>query len=112
MTAAAVFRHCVEAIRQGSLIVRESSRDKEFHFQNWFKRCLEKTGLNFDQGGRNSYPDFALVQFTDGYEIKGLAYPGRDASFDSNSQVPRIRFTAATTLAASASSGTSCFAPV
>ena len=70
------------------LIERESSRDKEFHFQDWFKKRLTETGLNFDQGGRNSYPDFALVQFTDGYEIKGLAYPGRDASFDSNSQVP------------------------
>jgi hypothetical protein len=88
MTAAAVFRHCVEAIRQGSLIARESSRDKEFHFQNWFKRCLEKTGLNFDQGGRNSYPDFGMVQSTEGYEVKGLAYPGRNATFDSNSQVP------------------------
>ena len=44
--------------------------------------------MNFEQGGRNSYPDFRLVQFTEGYELKGLAYPGRDATFDSNSQVP------------------------
>jgi hypothetical protein len=88
MTVAAVFGHCVEAIRQGMLITRESSKDKEFHFQNWFKRCLGETGLLFDQGGRNSYPDFTMVQSTEGYEIKGLAYPGRDASFDSNSQVP------------------------
>ena len=29
-----------------------------------------------------------MVKTTDGFEIKGLAYPGRDASFDSNSQVP------------------------
>jgi hypothetical protein len=29
-----------------------------------------------------------MVATTDGYELKGLAYPGRDASFDSNSQVP------------------------
>ena len=49
---------------------------------------LVETGLNFEQGGRNSYPDFRLVQFTEGYELKGLAYPGRDATFDSNSQVP------------------------
>jgi hypothetical protein len=88
MTVMSVFRRCVEAIREGSLIERESSRDKEFHFQDWFRKRLVETGLNFDQGGRNSYPDFALVRFTDGYEIKGLAYPGRDASFDSNSQVP------------------------
>jgi hypothetical protein len=29
-----------------------------------------------------------LVEITEGYELKGLAYPGRDATFDSNSQVP------------------------
>lgn len=29
-----------------------------------------------------------MVKYTDGYELKGLAYPGRDASFDSNSQAP------------------------
>jgi hypothetical protein len=29
-----------------------------------------------------------MVSTTGGYELKGLAYPGRDASFDSNSQVP------------------------
>ena len=87
MTILTVFRRCVEAIKNGDLIHRQSSKDKEFHFQNWFKKRLEETRLNFDQGGRNSYPDFTIVKFTDGYEIKGLAYPGRDASFDSNSQV-------------------------
>jgi hypothetical protein len=83
-----VFRHCVEAIQRGVLIVRESKQDKEFHFQNWFKARLEETGLNYEIGGRNSYPDFRMVHSTDGFEVKGLAYPGRDASFDSNSQVP------------------------
>jgi len=39
-------------------------------------------------GGRNSYPDFRLVHSADGFEIKGLAYPGREASYDCNSQVP------------------------
>ncbi len=92
MSASIIFQRCVEAIRQGFLIERESSRDKEFHFQDWFKKRLHETGLNFDQGGRNSYPDFTMVQFTDGYELKGLAYPGRDASFDSNSQVPTGMF--------------------
>ncbi len=88
MTLPAVFRRCVEAIRKGELIQRESAKDKEFHFQNWFRKRLKETGLNFDQGGRNSYPDFTVVKFTDGYELKGLAYPGRDANFDSNSQMP------------------------
>ena len=88
MTVISVFTRCVEGMREGALIVSESRRDKEFHFQNWFKERLEETGLNFDQSGRNSYPDFTLVKFPDGYELKGLAYPGRQANFDSNSQVP------------------------
>jgi len=29
-----------------------------------------------------------MVALTEGYEIKGLAYPGREANYDSNSQVP------------------------
>src|ERR1700685_2449028 len=87
-SAPKIFAACVEAINHDVLIVRESSMDKEFHFQNWFKSRLEETDLNFEQGGRNSYPDFRLVTVTEGYELKGLAYPGRDASFDSNSQVP------------------------
>jgi hypothetical protein len=88
MTVAVVFRRCVDAIRDGLLIERESSMDKEFHFQNWFKERLKGTRLHFETGGRNSYPDFRMVATTDGYELKGLAYPGRDASFDSNSQAP------------------------
>ena len=88
MTPFVIFRHCVEAISQGALIQRVSSTDKEFHFQNWFRTRLEEIGLNFEVGGRNSYPDFRMVTTTEGYELKGLAYPGRDASFDSNSQAP------------------------
>lgn len=88
-TAATVFQKCVEAIRAGHLIKRDSRNDKEFHFQNWFKERLDEMGVNYDSPGRNSYPDFRLVNPTDGYELKGLAYPGRDASYDCNSQMPR-----------------------
>jgi hypothetical protein len=88
MTIARIFACCVEAVRNNVLIRRVSATDKEFHFQNWFKARLEELGQNFEVGGRNSYPDFRMVAATDGYEVKGLAYPGRDASFDSNSQVP------------------------
>ena len=83
-----VFRECVSAIRAGALIEREGSRDKEFHFQDWFKSRLDSIGENYDESGRNTYPDFKLVRITEGYEIKGLAYPGRDKDFDSNSQIP------------------------
>ncbi len=84
MTPGTVFTRCVLAIRRGVLIKRVSSTDKEYHFQN----RLKETGLKFETGSRNSYPDFRMVATTEGYELKGLAYPGRDASFDSNSQVP------------------------
>jgi hypothetical protein len=83
-----VFKICVKSIQGGILIERVSVTDKEFHFQNWFKDRLEDLKLNYEIGGRNSYPDFRIVEHTEGYELKGLAYPGRDASFDSNSQVP------------------------
>jgi len=86
--ASVIFKACVQAIQRGELIIREGSSDKEFHFQDWFKRRLEAIGLNFDSPGRNSYPDFRLVRYAEGFELKGLAYPGREADYDCNSQVP------------------------
>lgn len=83
-----VFTQCAEAIHDGKLIRRASAQDKEFHFQNWIRARLEETGLHHEIGGRNSYPDFRMVSFTEGYEVKGLAYPGREVTYDCNSQVP------------------------
>ncbi len=83
-----VFTQCAEAIQDGKLIRRASAQDKEFHFQNWIRARLEETGLYHEIGGRNSYPDFRMVSFTEGYEVKGLAYPGREVNYDCNSQVP------------------------
>lgn len=86
--ASSIFKACVSAIKNGELIHREGRNDKEFHFQNWFETRLKELNLNYDQPGRNSYPDFRLVNFAEGFELKGLAYPGRDADYDCNSQVP------------------------
>ncbi len=83
-----IFKTCVQAIQGGVLIEREGRNDKEFHFQNWFKDRLESMTLNYDSPGRNSYPDFRLVHDAEGFELKGLAYPGREADYDCNSQVP------------------------
>lgn len=83
-----VFAECVKAIRDGELVKSVSVRDKEFHFQNWFQARLVTLGINFDTPGRNTYPDFRLVNEPEGYEIKGLAWPGREKDYDSNSQVP------------------------
>jgi hypothetical protein len=83
-----VFEQCVLAVQAGELIESVSAKDKEFHFQNWFQQRLQNLMLHFEGSGRNTYPDFCLVEFTEGYEIKGLAWPGRERDYDSNSQVP------------------------
>lgn len=44
--------------------------------------------MDFDEPGRNTYPDFRLVHSSVGYEIKGLGFPGRLADYDCNSQIP------------------------
>lgn len=87
-TVQPVFKRCVEAIRENVLIKKVSITDKEYHFQNWFKGRLEESLFHYEDSGRNTYPDFRLPATAEGYELKGLAYPGRDADYDSNSQVP------------------------
>ncbi len=79
---------CDRAISDGILIERQSKKDKEFHFQNWFQSRLESQSIDFDEPGRNTYPDFRLVHSPLGYEIKGLAFPGRVNDYDCNSQMP------------------------
>lgn len=83
-----VFEKCVQAVQSGELIESVSAKDKEFHFQNWFQKRLKSLSMHFEESGRNTYPDFCLVEHTEGYEIKGLAWPGRERDYDSNSQVP------------------------
>ena len=87
-TCADVFVACCAAMQRAILIQRVSRSDKEFHFQNWVGARLEDVDLQHDFIGRNSYPDFTLVHHPEGYEAKGLQWPGREASYDSNSRVP------------------------
>lgn len=87
-TCADVFVACCEAMQRAVLIQRVSRSDKEFHFQNWVAARLDDADLQHDAAGRNSYPDFTLVHQPEGYEVKGLRWPGREASYDSNSRVP------------------------
>jgi hypothetical protein len=82
------FQVCIQAIHSGKMIQRESRQDKEFHFQHWVRDRIKETSHIFEEGGRNSYPDFRIVHLAEGYEVKGLAYPGRWLNYDSNSQVP------------------------
>ena len=83
-----IFVECDRAIRDGDLIKRAGRKDKEFHFQDWFAGRLAGCGIAYDAPGRNIYPDFTVVTPPEGYEVKGLAFPGRTANYDSNSQVP------------------------
>lgn len=87
-TILTVFQKCVDAIQGGKKISRESRQDKEFHFQNWVRSRLDEIEQHYETAGRNSYPDFRIVSITEGYEVKGLAYPGRETNYDCNSQVP------------------------
>lgn len=87
-TCVEVFLACVAAVRRGELIRRTGRRDKEFHFQDWFAQRLRETGIHFDESGRNTYPDFPIVSVPEGYEVKGLGWPGRETDYDANSQVP------------------------
>jgi len=83
-----IFVACTTAIENGELIKKVSASDKEYHFQNWFEERLDAEGIDADEPSRNSYPDYRLVHAPEGYELKALAYPGRQADFDCNSQVP------------------------
>ena len=85
----AVFTRCVSAVRSNVLIERAGRHDKEYHFQNWFKSRLDDLGAHYDESGRNTYPDFKIMRYPEGFELKGLAYPGRMANFDCNSRPPR-----------------------
>ncbi len=73
----------------GNLMTRRSRSDKEFFFQDWIKTRLEElVGDHFSDVGRNGYPDFVLSDHAEGYELKGLALPGRK-TIDSNSRYPK-----------------------
>ncbi len=83
-----IFVACDAALTRGVLIRRPYTLDKEFAFQNWVKGRLDEAGIAYEASRRNLYPDFRLLEFAEGYEVKGLESPGRDATYDSNSAVP------------------------
>lgn len=86
-----IFLECERARAHGDLIHKVSASDKEYHFQNWVGDRITACRLDSDEPARNTYPDFRLVDYPEGYEVKGLEFPGREANYDSNSQVPTGR---------------------
>lgn len=87
-TSLDVFIACDRAIANGVLIQRPHALDKEFAFQTWFSDRLAELGIACEPSQRNVYPDFRLSAQSEGYEVKGLETPERDANYDSNSAVP------------------------
>jgi hypothetical protein len=84
-----LFLQCEDAIRRGVPITRESARDKEFAAQDWVRDRLNDAELGYLESGRNTYPDFPLTgKPPEGFEVKSLAFPGREATYDANSQPP------------------------
>jgi len=84
-----LFLSCEEAVARGALIERASRREKEFAVQHWVRDRLEDAGIPYVESGRNAYPDFVVGgKPPEGFEVKGLAYPGREADFDANSNAP------------------------
>lgn len=84
-----LFLSCEEAVTRGVLIERASRREKEFAVQHWVRDRLDETAIGYEESGRNVYPDFLLEgEPSEGFEVKGLAYPGREADFDANSNAP------------------------
>ena len=86
-------RRCLLGLRDGDAKRRidragQRIRQEEFHFQNWVRDRIGETGHHYDAAGRNSYPDFRIVELPEGYEVKGLQWPGREADYDCNSRVP------------------------
>lgn len=84
-----IFIACCQAMNRQELMRKRSAGDKEFFFQDWMRRRLaEVVGDHFSDVGRNGYPDFVLSDVPEGYELKGLALPGRK-TIDSNSRFPQ-----------------------
>jgi hypothetical protein len=87
--SAELFLECERAIERRIPIVRETRQDKEFAAQNWIRDRLSDATIPTGEIGRNTYPDFPFeVEPSEGVEVKSLAFPGRDSSYDANSQSP------------------------
>lgn len=84
-----LFLSCEEAVARGVLIERASRREKEFAVQHWVRDRLDDAGIGYVESGRNAYPDFLVDgEPPEGFEVKGLAFPGREVDFDANSNAP------------------------
>jgi len=89
----AIFIRMAEAAQRGVQMVPRSARDKEFFAQDWFAERLREANVEYEQQGRNSYPDFLVTspEPPEGFEVKSLRFAdGRPArrDVDFNSTIP------------------------
>jgi hypothetical protein len=91
-----IFCEMAEACRRGVRMKPRSRNDKEYFAQDWFIDRLKAIGVEYEQQGRNSYPDFWVggAKDIEGFEIKSLAFvngkPAR-TTIDFNSTIPSGR---------------------
>ena len=73
-------------------MIPRSKFDKEFFPQDWFADRLDDLSLSYDLQGRNSYPDFWVLekdQLLEGFEIKSLEFSDNlRKTIDFNSTIP------------------------
>lgn len=90
--ATKIFLQMVRAARRGEHMKPRSANDKEYFAQDWFAARLRAAGVDFEQQGRNSYPDFLVhTAPSEGYEVKSLRFDkGKPArkDIDFNSTIP------------------------
>ena len=86
-TVWSVLAACRHAVQAGTATARPPD-DKEFHFQRWVGDRILEAGFEIPEGGRNTYPDFAILGSSEAYEVKGITVGSRENDFDGNSALP------------------------
>jgi hypothetical protein len=89
MRIADVFVACDTAVENRVPLRPPDPQSAGSPFQNWFEDCLRHAGIANHPLGSRSFPDFVLDDSAEGFELKGLVHPGREGSFDANSQLPK-----------------------
>lgn len=89
MAVADVFLACDQAVANNVPLRPPDPGRSGSPFQNWFEDSLRHAGIRSRGFGANAWPDFALEDFDEGYELKGLEVPGRWNDFDANSRLPK-----------------------
>jgi hypothetical protein len=91
LAVAEVFLACDQAVGNGVSLRPPDPGQSGSPFQNWFEDSLRHAGLRNRRLGKNSWPDFVLEDFDEGYELKGLIVGkgGRWRDFDANSRLPK-----------------------